>query len=74
MKYELNYGKAPKHAPAELVAKDYDEEDDYGSGLEDGEVPGYMDSDEEEPIEQMRVKQNGPNPAKKGYRLNDNSV
>jgi len=33
-----------------------------------------MDSDEEEPIEQMRVKQNGPNPAKKGYRLNDNSV
>lgn len=53
MKQELKYGK-PK-VPIELEAKQYDdEEEEYGS-YEEGEVPGYIDS-EDEPIEQVRLK------------------
>jgi len=61
---------AGKQAQAELVAQDYNEEDDYGSGIEDGEVPGYMDSDEEEPIEQMRLRK-WSNQDKQDYSLSN---
>lgn len=62
LKQELLYGKKP--AAGELRAQaEYDDEYDEEVSLEEGEVPGYGDS-EEEPIEQMLLKKslNGPAP------------
>lgn len=41
------YGKKPNAAAPQ--EQEYD--DEYGSEIEEGEVPGYLDSDEEEPLE-----------------------